>query len=105
MVDAVVIQSNPGAFSSFIYNLYIVPKGARGHSILGDPAIMTTSEGDPLIVTWNKPHFLSANSGNSHIRFFGNLWYSKRMPDYYVELSLAESARTYLQEDGKFRGQ
>jgi len=48
---------------------------------------------------------LTVSTGDSHVKFFGNLWYSKRVPDYYVELTLAESGRHYLQENGKLRGQ
>ena len=105
VLDAVVIQVNPGAFSSYFYFLYLVPKGAKADKILGDPAIVQTSEGDPLIINWEKPHFLSVNSGNSHIQFFGNLWDSNRVPDYYVELSLAESGKHYLQQNGKLRAE
>ncbi len=103
VIDAVVIQVNPGAFSSYFYFLYLVPKGAKADNVLGDPAIVRTSEGDPLITSWEKSHFLSVNTGNSHIQFFGNLWHSNRVPDYYVELSLAETGKHYLQQNGKLR--
>jgi hypothetical protein len=35
MLDAVVIQNNPGAFSSCLYDLYLVPKGAKAEGISG----------------------------------------------------------------------
>ncbi len=104
VLDAVVVQVNPGAFSSYLYFLYLVPKGSKA-SDSSDPAIVSTSEGDALSVNWDKAHFLSVNTGNSHVKFFGNLWYSKRVPGYYVELTLAETGRHYLQENGMLRGQ
>ncbi len=105
VLDAVVIQDNPGAFSSYIYYLFLVPKGEKTGGISSDPAIVNTSEGDPLMVSWEKPHFLSVDSGDSHVKFFGNLWYSKKVPDYYVELTLASTGKQYLQESGKLHGQ
>lgn len=105
VLDAVVMQYNPGAFSSFIYELYLVPRGAKVTKLSGDPAIVHTSEGDALVASWVKPHFLSVIIGNSHVTFFGNLWYSNRVPDYYVELTFTNSGKHYLQENGKIRGQ
>ena len=105
VLDAVVMQYNPGAFSSYIYYLYLVPKGAKAATHSGDPAIVNTSEGDPVVINWEKPHFLSVSTGDSHVKFFGNLWYSERVPNYYVELTLAETGKHYLQDNGKLRGQ
>jgi len=103
ILDAVVIQYNPGAFSSYLYSLYLVPKGTTVNTNVGDPPIVQTAEGDTLIAAWTKPHFLSINYGNSHVKFFGNLWYSKRLPNYYVELIPEENGRHYLQENGTLR--
>jgi hypothetical protein len=105
VLDAVVIQINPGAFSSYFYHLFLVPKGMKVAADWSDVPIVYTSEGDPLMVNWEKPHFLTVNTGDSHVKFFGNLWYSRRVPEYYVELSLAETGRHYLQGNGKLRGQ
>jgi hypothetical protein len=105
VLDAVVIQDNPGAFSSYRYYLYLVPRGSKVKALSPDPPIVNTSEGDALVVNWEKPHFLTVTTGNSHVKFFGNLWYSKRVPDYYVELTLVPTGRRYLQENGKIRGQ
>jgi hypothetical protein len=104
VLDAVVLQDNPGAFSSFIYYLYLVPKGGEAGTFNGDPAIVNTSEGDALRVNWENPHFLNVDTGNSHVKFFGNLWYSKKVNDYYVQLTLTPSGRNYLQPNGKLRG-
>ena len=105
VLDAVVIQDNPGAFSSYLYDLYLVPKGAKAEGVSAAPPIVDTSEGDAITVNWEKPHFLTVSTGDSHVRFYGNLWYSKRVPDYYVELTLSTAGRHYLQENGKLRGQ
>ena len=105
VLDAVVIQINPGAFSSYLYHLFLVPKGAQVDANWADAPIVYTSEGDPLWVNWERPHFLTVTTGDSHVQLFANLWYSKRVPDYYVELTLAETGKHYLQQNGKLRGQ
>jgi hypothetical protein len=102
-LDAVVIQNNPGAFSSFQYFLYFVPKGTRVRDVPDNPAIVSTSEGDELKVLWTSPHFIAVDPGNSHVKFFANYWYSARMPNYGVELDYAQSpSRHYLRPDGSF---
>jgi len=85
--------------------LQIVPKGAKAEGLSADPPIVDTSEGDAITVNWEKAHFLAVSTGDSHVKFFGNLWYSKRVPDYYVELTLSTAGRHYLKENGKLRGQ
>ena len=105
VLDAVVVQNHPGAFSSRTYYLYLVPRGGKVGGFSGDPYIVTTSEGDALVADWDKQHFLSVNTGNAHVKFFGNLWYSRKVPDYYVELRLKQTSRYYLKESGKLRGE
>jgi hypothetical protein len=105
VLDAVVIEINPGAFSSYLYHLFLVPKGSKVDANWSDYPVVYTSEGDPLIVNWKESHFLTVITGDSHVQFFGNLWHSKRVPDYYVELTLAETGKHYLQGNGKLRGQ
>jgi hypothetical protein len=104
MLDAVVIEDDPGAMSSFIYYLYLVPRGEQVSYAHSDPYIVNTSEGDELTVSWQKPHFLEVRVGNSHVKWFANLWYSSKRPDYYVELKLTTGEKSYLQSDGKLRG-
>jgi len=105
VLDAVVIEDDPGAMSSFIYYLYLVPKGAKVSYFKSDPYIVNTSEGDELNVNWQKPHFLEVHTGNAHIKWFANLWYSEKVPNYFVELKLArELGKDYLQPDGRLRG-
>jgi hypothetical protein len=75
----------------------LVPKGAKAEGLSADPPIVDTSEGDAITVNWEKAHFLTVGTGNSHVKFFGNLWYSKRVPDYYVELTLSAASATARQ--------
>lgn len=103
VLDAVVMRVNPGAFSSFLYNLYLVPKGANRIEGGEDP-ILCTSEGDAPTIRWEKPHFLDVDIGNSHVTFFANLWYSNKVNDYYVELNLSTAnGKHYLQDNGRLR--
>jgi hypothetical protein len=105
VLDAVVIEDDPGAMSSFIYYLYLVPRGTKISYFKSDPYIVNTSEGDELSADWQKPHFLEVNPGNGHVKCFANLWYSKRVPNYYVELKLTTPpGKDYLQRDGRLRG-
>jgi hypothetical protein len=60
VLDAVVMRVNPGAFSSFLYDLYLVPKGAKKIEGIEDP-ILHTSEGDAPTIRWEKSHFLTVD--------------------------------------------
>lgn len=102
-LDAIVMQNNPGAFSSFQYLLFFAPRGERIKTVPDDPAIVSTSEGDELKVHWTSPHFIEIYPGNSHVKFFANYWYSAKMPNYGVELDYAPSpSRHFLKPDGSF---
>lgn len=107
VLDAVVIRVDPGAFSSFLYDLYLVPKGAKRIEGVEYP-VLFTSEGDAPTIRWDKSHFLTVDVGNSHVQFFTNLWHSKKVNenDYFVELDLSNaSQKHYLQDDGRLRGE
>jgi len=105
VIDAVVMRVNPGAFSSFLYNLYLVPKGTRKIEGVEAP-ILSTSGGDAPTVRWDKSHFLTVDTDDSQIMSFGNLWYSQKVNDYYVELSLLPaSGKHYLRDDGRLHGE
>jgi hypothetical protein len=105
VLDAVVMRVNPGAFSSFLYNLYLVPKGTKRIEGVEDP-ILCTSEGDAPTIRWERSHFLNVDIGNSHVTFFANLWYSNKVNDYYVELNFStESGKHYLQDNGRLRSE
>jgi hypothetical protein len=105
VLDAVVMRVNPGAFSSFLYNLYLVPKGTKRIEGVEDP-ILCTSEGDAPTIRWERSHFLNVDIVNSHVTFFANLWYSNKVNDYYVELNFStESGKHYLQDNGRLRSE
>jgi len=104
VLDAVVIEDDPGAMSSFIYYLYLVPKGSKVSSSSSESYIVNTSEGDELMVNWQGSHFLEVDIGNAHVKWFANLWYSKKLPDYYVELTLTKApGKSYLRSNGRLR--
>lgn len=47
-LDAVVMEDHPGAWGTISYALFIVRKGARADTLLGDPPIVESSEGNAL---------------------------------------------------------
>jgi hypothetical protein len=103
VLDAVVMRVNPGAFSSFLYNLYLVPKGTRKIEGIEEP-ILRTVESDAPTVRWEKSHFLTIDIGDSHVPSFANLWYSTKVNDYCVELTLSgASGKHYLKDNGRLR--
>ncbi len=86
VLDAVTVQVNPGAMSSYIYCVYLVPHGTSASDLRREDPIFRSVHGRPT-VAWQSNHFLSVDPGASHITSFANLWYSKKLPNYYVELS------------------
>ena len=103
VLDAVVIEGNPGAFSSFQFFHFLVKHGSSTTDPRTDPYIVATSEGDELQVVWKSSHFLSVDPGNSHVKQFANYWYSANFPNYGVELDYDQRPnRHYLAPDGSF---
>lgn len=106
VLDAVVVRVDKGALGSNLYYLYIVPRGTGNVESSGEDPMMETSEGDELKVRWEKPHFLAVDIADSHVKSFVNLWYSKKVDDYFVELVLSSSnGKHYLQDSGRLRGE
>jgi hypothetical protein len=103
VLDAVVMRVNPAAFSSFLYDLYLVPTGTKKIEGIEDP-ILHTSEGDAPTIRWEKSQFFTVDAGDSDVTYFGNLWYSTKGNDYYVELTGA-SGKHYLKENGRLRSE
>lgn len=86
VVDAVVIQSDAGATTPFVDEVYIVPKG-------GKPTGTALLTGDHLIgleLKWLEPKFLEIRYKQGRIHKFTNFWQSKEIQDfrYVVELRL-----------------
>lgn len=86
IVDAVVIQSDAGATTPFVHEVYIVPKG-------GKPSGTALLTGDHLIgfeLKWLAPRFLEIRYKQGRIYKFTNFWRSKEIQNfsYIVELRL-----------------
>jgi hypothetical protein len=103
VLDAVVVEINPGAFSSYLYEVHLVPKGGKTKT---DPdyAIFRAIRADGLQVTWKRTHLLEITYNKAHIYHFRNLWYSKDVESghYLAEVRLVPLSPefSYLKSDG-----
>lgn len=104
LVDAVLVQVNPGALSSDFYQLHIVPQGTRPRED-GRYAVFVATALREERLTWVKPYLLEVAYDRALILSFTNLWHEETVWDkqYSVELRLAPSSPgcSYLQlEEG-----
>jgi len=103
VLDAVVVEVNPGAFSSYLYEVHLVPKGGKANT---DPeyAIFRAIRADGLQVVWERTHLLEITYNKAHIYHFCNLWYSKDVQSghYLTEVRLVPLSPefSYLKSDG-----
>ena len=86
--DAVVVRSNPGAMSSFQYQIYIVP--ADGEPEEGDEIIYAENVRG-LEINWRESRLLEIHYEQALISRFTNIWVEKGktlQPQYWVEIRL-----------------
>jgi len=87
-VDAVLIQTNAGATTGFVYEIFLVPTGAtpkEGHEQFRADQVVN------LELRWQQPKSLEIVYDQARIFHYSNFWNSKDVENfrYVVEVSLA----------------
>ena len=87
IVDAVLIETNSGATSSFVYKLYIVPKNKK---IQSGYELFIADHVNELDINWKELKFLEIMYKQARIFKYSNFWQSDKVQDwnYVVELRL-----------------
>ncbi len=107
VVDAVLVEGNAGATTSYSYTLFIVPRGTKFEekSLLFeyDRAAFSADHQIDLQLVWSKPKFLEIRYEKARIFKFSNFWNSQEVQDfkYIVELRLMPSSESSLSERDK----
>jgi hypothetical protein len=88
LVDAVLIQANAGATTSFIFEVYLVPKGNDV-----PPENYVLFRGDKmkgLTIRWTQAKLLEIQYEQGQIFHFSNFWISRNVQNfkYRVEILL-----------------
>jgi hypothetical protein len=98
IVDAVLVQANGGATTSFIYELYVVKKGAK---ITEGSALLRADHVDGLLIGWSQSKLLDIKYAEARIHHFTNFWHSKDVNNfkYVVELRLIPQHDTVINND------
>ena len=95
-VDAILVETDAGATTSYGYNVYIVPKG--GNFEVGYAAFIADHIKN-LEIEWIKPKLLNISYDEARIFKFANIWQSRDADNfgYVVELKLnSDSERFFL---------
>lgn len=89
-LDAVMIRTDPGAVSSYGYEVHIVPKGTKPREG-SHYAIFSAKHMEHEKLVWKQSHLLEIQYEKAHIFYFCNLWYDRKFQnaEYFVELRLA----------------
>jgi len=92
IVDAVITQSDAGATTSFVYHVFLVPKG---HVPEKEDEVFTADKVRDLRVTWREPRFLEIRYERARIFYFRNFWTRKKMLSYVVEIRLVPQNESF----------
>ena len=86
-IDAVIIKKNYGATSSYVYDLYVVPKGKNVDS---KDAKFTADHIKELELIWLQDRLLQITYKKARIFHFSNFWQFKEVNNfsYVVEIQL-----------------
>lgn len=91
MVDAVIVEGNGGATTSFVYWVYIVPKGLKfdkdATSFDRDRAVFSGDHFADFKVVWKEPKLLEIKYKQARISQFRNSWHywNPAKPEEYVK--------------------
>jgi hypothetical protein len=90
-VDAILVEVNAGATTSYYYEVYIAPRGQKPGASK-DAVLVIVAAGDlrDLVMTWRQPKLVQISYKHGWIRAFTNRWseVSTVGGSYVVELKL-----------------
>lgn len=94
MVDAVLVQTNIDATTSYGYRLYVVPIGSQPKY---DTENFRADHLEGWTMNWKEPKLLEIKYDKARIFRFSNFWQSMSFKDgsYVVEIRLAPRSETF----------
>ena len=107
IVDAILIENNGGATTSYGYSVFIVPSGMKfdkeSPMFKSERELFTADHPKGLQLEWSKPKFLEIKYDKARIFGFRNSWHSQEVQNYQytVELRLVPSDESSLLEEDK----
>ena len=107
VVDAVLVEGNGGATTSFSYSVFLVPSGTTfdpsQRVFEPDYAEFVADHQVGLELVWTRPKLLEIRFEKARIFEFSNFWHSREVQnfDYVVELRLVplDSASSLIERD------
>jgi len=92
MIDALLVQTDAGATTSFGYEVYFVP---RGKQLTKEHPLFRGNKMEKLKFRWVKPKLFEIQYEQGQIFLFRNFWHSKHVQNfkYRVEIRLVQVAR------------
>jgi hypothetical protein len=91
MVEALIVEGNGGATTSFVYWVYIVPKGLKfekdAAAFKPEGAVFSGDHLADFKVTWKEPNQLEIGYKQARIYRFSNYWHywNPAKPEEYVK--------------------
>jgi len=95
-VDAVLMESNGGATTSFSYNLFFLPTGASSKELSLDRSRLIADKVENLRITWIENKILQIDCKSARIFRFSNFWQSKEIQDYKYIVEIRISPTCHL---------
>jgi hypothetical protein len=94
-VDALLMQSNGGATTSFSYDLFIVPKGQTAQKLSLDYSQFGADKVKDLKIAWIENRILQIDCKKARIFRFSNFWQSEGVQNYnyIVEIRISSTCR------------
>jgi len=107
VVDAVLVEGNGGATTSFNYAVFIVPSGTKFEEksewFERQRSLFSADHQKDLQLAWSKPKVLEIRYEKARIFKFSNFWHTQEVQnfEYVVELKLMPSGESSLAEQDK----
>lgn len=87
LLDAVLVETDCGATTSFVSTVYIVPKYEE---VSNDDVVFKADNVKDLTLYWAKNNFLEIRYGKARIFNFTNFWHSKDVGNFEYVVNVLE---------------
>ncbi len=107
VVDAVLVRTNGGATTAFVFSVFVVPSGTvfdhKAALFQSERSLFAADHQEGLQLSWRAPKFLEVRFGKARIFRFTNFWHTQEVQNftYIVELRLVPTDESSLLDRDK----
>lgn len=90
-VDSILVRGNCGATTSYVYRVYLAPKGTKETEFRS--YVFKADRADGIEVAWLASKELLISYDTARISYYTNFWHSRELHNFDYLVSISESPK------------